>query len=268
MIALHAYRSAHAIRDFRRLYPGKPVILALTGTDIYHFIHTDRPTTLGSMELADRLVGLHDGVGDTVPEHLRSKVRVIYQSAAPLRRAPEPVRPGLRVCVIGHLREEKDPLLTALAARLLPADSRAKVVHLGKALDEQWARRARLEMEQNSRYRWRGEVPHWEVRRTLGRSHLMSLTSKMEGGANVISEAVAAGVPVLSAAIPGSIGLLGRDYPGYFPVGDAQELARLLLQAEREREFLTTLRECCWARAPLFEPETEQAAWAALLDEI
>jgi putative glycosyltransferase (TIGR04348 family) len=268
MIALHAHRSASAIREFRHLHPAKALIVALTGTDIYHFIHTDPSTTLASMERADVLVGLHAQVHEALPETMRAKVRVILQSAAPLGRAPSPPSKAFQVCVIGHLREEKDPMLTAVAARALPAESRLRVVHLGRALDDQWALRARREMEENPRYRWRGEVPHWEVRRILSRSHLMTLTSKMEGGANVVSEAIVAGVPVLSAGIPGSVGLLGRDYPGYFPPGDAESLAALLWQAERDREYLAALKARCALLGPHFRPQAEAAAWAELLGKL
>jgi glycosyltransferase involved in cell wall biosynthesis len=91
------------------------------------------------------------------------------------------------------------------------------------------------------------------------------LSSIMEGGANVVSEAVVAGVPVLASAIPGSIGLLGRDYPGYFPVGDAAALARLMRRAEEEPAFRAALERHCATRAPLFAPERERQAWRALL---
>jgi putative glycosyltransferase (TIGR04348 family) len=266
MIALHAYRSAASIQRFRELNPGLPLIVALTGTDIYHFIHTE-PKTLRSMELADRLVGLHDAVLDAIPERLHAKLRVIFQSARPLRRSQLSAR-QFDVCVIGHLREEKDPLRAALAARMLPAQSRIRVTHLGRALDSGWEQAAREEMAANPRYRWLGGLPHWRVRQILGSSRLMVLTSKMEGGANVVSEAVAAGTPVISSLIPGSIGLLGKDYPGYFPAGDAEALARLLLRAEQEPGFYALLQKHCDARRSLFLPEREAAGWQDLLREL
>ena len=59
MIALHAWRSAEAIQRFKSLFPHKPLIVALTGTDAYRFIHSHPEQTLNSIALADRLVGLH-----------------------------------------------------------------------------------------------------------------------------------------------------------------------------------------------------------------
>lgn len=268
MIALHAWRSADAVVRFRAAHPGNPLILALTGTDLYQFIHTHPETTLRSMELADVLVGLHDEVDHAVPAHLHPKLRVIHQSAPPLAHRASSSQRHFQVCVIGHLREVKDPLRTAWAVRELPASSRIRVVHLGKAADEEWAQRARAEMEHNPRYRWRGEVPQWQVRRTLARSRLMVLSSAMEGGANVISEAVMAGVPVIASSIPGSRGLLGGYYPGYFPLADTQALAALLLRTESDPAFYEALRRRCEARAPLFHEDRELHAWNTLLSDV
>ena len=68
----------------------------------------------------------------------------------------------------------------------------------------------------------------------------MVLSSRSEGGANVISEAIVAGVPILASRMDGNVGLLGADYPGYFPVGDTQALARLLWRIEADAPFVAT----------------------------
>jgi len=264
MIALHAWRSAASIERFRAQHPEAPLVVALTGTDVYRYAASDAATTLRSFDLADTLVGLHDLVSDAIPREHRRKLVVIHQSATALpRRAP--LQRRFEVLVIGHLREEKDPLRAAAAARLLPASSRIGIVHLGGAHDRQWAGRARCEMAENQRYRWLGDVPGHAVRRALARAPLLVLSSIMEGGANVVSEAVIAGVPVLASAIPGSIGLLGREYPGYFPVGDTAALARLMRRAEEEPAFRAALDRHCAKRAPLFAPEREREAWRGLL---
>src|SRR5262249_39838109 len=167
----------------------------------------------------------------------RSRLRVIHQSAAPL---PYPRRPGRRavlIAVIGHLRDVKDPLRTAEAARLLPADSRIRVEQVGRAYTPQWAERAAAAQAGNPRYRWRDDVPMAAVRRLLASSHAMVISSLSEGGANVVSEAAVAGVPILASRIDGNVGLLGAHYPGYFPVGDTKALARLLLKVERDPSF-------------------------------
>ena len=53
LIALHAQRSAMAVKRFRTLHPDRPLILMLTGTDLYGDIHTDA-SAQESLELASR----------------------------------------------------------------------------------------------------------------------------------------------------------------------------------------------------------------------
>jgi putative glycosyltransferase (TIGR04348 family) len=268
MIALHAWRSADSIREFRARYPDRPLIVALSGTDIYEYIDRDPAPTLRSLACADRLVALQELARLRVPAQFRRKVRVLYQSAPPLRALGRRATRRFDVAVIGHLREVKDPLRAAEAARRLPATSRIRIVHLGGAENAQWRARAKAEMRANPRYLWRGDRPRADVRRLLRRARAMVLSSKSEGGANVISEAVAAGVPVLASRIDGSIGLLGRDYPGYFPVGDTVALARLLHRIEADPKFLLRLRQAAAQRAYLFRPARERAAWKRLIGEV
>jgi putative glycosyltransferase (TIGR04348 family) len=267
MVALHAWRSAEAIGRFVHAYPDRPLVVAITGTDAYRFIHSHPEPTLRSIALAHRLVGLHDLIAETVPLEHRHKVRVIYQSARPIADR-HPAQRAFRVCVAGHLREEKDPLRPAMAVRDLPATSRLQVDHYGAAHTPDWAAAACNEMAMNPRYRWHGEIPHHRLREAYVRSHLLVLPSRMEGGANVISEAVVAGLPVIASRIAGSIGLLGPDYPGYYPVEDAAALRELLLRAEADRGFYQGLATACAARRDLFTPERERAGWAALLREV
>jgi putative glycosyltransferase (TIGR04348 family) len=265
MIALHAWRSADAIRGFRALHPDRPLIVALAGTDIYDYIDRDPERTLHSLELADRLVGLQELARRRLPRRYQRKFCVILQSAPPLARRADGHSRSFDVAVIAQLRDVKDPLRTAKAARLLPNDSRIRVIHLGPAETAQWADRANAEMRANPRYTWRGAKPGAEVRRLLARAKALVLSSLSEGGANVISESIAAGVPVLASRIDGSVGLLGRDYPGYFPVGDTAALARLLRRIEVDPVFLARLRAALARRAPSFTPRREKAAWKSLL---
>jgi glycosyltransferase involved in cell wall biosynthesis len=130
------------------------------------------------------------------------------------------------------------------------------------------AETARREQEHNRRYCWLGSLTRSRARRLIASSRLLVLSSIMEGGANVISEAIVDGTPVLASRIDGSIGLLGADYPGYFEVGDTEGLARLLVRAETDRAFYRALKQACAARAPLFHPSRERTAWRRLLKEI
>ncbi len=268
MVALHAWRSAASIAGFRQRFPRRPLVVALTGTDIYRFQYSHARETLGSMAMADALVCLHDLVYQTLPEACRGKLHVIHQSAPPLTQARSPSVRSFDVCVAGHLRAEKDPFRAAYAARLLPETSRLRVLHLGKAHDEDWAEQARTEVETNPRYHWLGEVGAGQVRRHFVKAHALVHSSIMEGGANVVSEAVVAGLPVIASAIDGNVGLLGEDYPGYYPAGDTEALHALLHRAENDAGFLPRLCEHGNKRKHLFTPERERRRWQILLDDL
>jgi glycosyltransferase involved in cell wall biosynthesis len=292
LIALHARRSFAALDAFRRAHPERPVVLALTGTDLYEKIHTD-PLARQALELASRLVVLQPLAVEELPTHLRGRARVIYQSCqAPARanrrgridhrksriaakftgpgdlRIPRfRFRSSFDVCVLGHLRPVKDPFRTAQAARLLPASSRIRVLHAGAALSPAMEKKARAEERVNSRYHWLGDLPRWKALRLLARSHLMVLSSLMEGGANTISETIAVGTPVIASRIAGSIGLLGDSYPGYFPVGDTAALAGLLSRAETDKAFYRELKGWCQSLQLMVRPLRELVSWRCLLRE-
>jgi putative glycosyltransferase (TIGR04348 family) len=266
LIALHARKSAESIRRFKEAHPNLPLIVALTGTDLYRDIQTSAAARQ-SLDLATRLVVLQSMGMAELPRRLRAKTRVIYQSASRFNAPPKP-KDAFKVCVIGHLRPVKDPLRTAAAARLLPASSALRIFHVGRALSQRMEQRARAETLRNQRYRWLGELPHWKTRALLARSHLLSLTSIMEGSANVLSEAIASSVPVVASKIPGLVGTLGKNYPGYFPVGNTRALARLLRRAESDARFYRALKSRCARLRPLVDPKRERAAWEKLLREI
>ncbi len=271
MIALHARRSAAAIHKFARLHADRPLVVVLTGTDLYRDIRTSRRAQR-SLDVATRLVVLQPRGLDELPARLRPKTRSVLQSAEPTRPRParkrRRERDPFRVCILGHLRHEKDPLRVALATRLLPPSSRIVVTHAGAALTPWMGRWAARETESNPRYNWLGEVSHSKARQILAASDLMVLTSRMEGGANVISEALADVVPIVGSGIASTAGILGDDYPGLYPVGDTQRLAELLTRAECDRTFYDQLHAWCRRLAPRVRPAAERQAWKELIAEL
>lgn len=265
MLALHARRSYPAIRAFADRYPDRPLIVALTGTDLYRDIRFDAEAKT-SLILATRLVVLQEmGLAELTPE-LQKKTHVIYQSAKPLARKPFK-KNTYEICVIGHLREEKDPFRCALASVHLPDKSKISVHHMGRSMNDPMTQEAYALMRRFPRYHWYGELSRGDVRKRLARSRLMVISSRMEGGANVVSEALAADVPVIASRIPGNIGMLGADYEGYYPVADEQSLAALLLRAENDAEFYERLKEQCAARKILITPEREAAGLAHVISQ-
>lgn len=255
MLALHARRSFASIHAFADRHPSRPLLLALTGTDLYRDIHED-PDAQQALELAHRLIVLQDRGADELPAHLAARTRVIYQSSPDIARQPAPPD-TFEVLVIGHLRKEKDPFRPALATAYIPEHSQIRVTHLGGALSEDMAETAELAQAKLSRWTWAGDVPHQTVLKRLSRAHLMIISSVMEGGANVICEALAADVPVLASHMPGNVGMLGTDYPGYFPVGDERRLAKLLSMAEHDPDFYAELVSHARQRRALMRPELE-----------
>lgn len=266
MVALHACRSHEALAAYRDAHPAAPAILALTGTDLYRDIEID-PRARRSLSLADRLIVLQDEGPKALTPGERRRTRVIYQSAV-ARGQWRPPRRVFRLCVLGHLREEKDPLRAAHALAHLQADRPIELIQAGGSLDDRLAAEARRIMAADSRYRWLEEIPHWRALRVLATSHVMVISSRMEGGAHVVSEAIAQGVPVIASDIAGNRGMLGARYPAYYPVGDERALARQLMAVMNGRQYLEALRTALALRRPLLDPAREAAAWRALLAEL
>ena len=263
MIALHARRSADALARFSEA--GGPLALVLTGTDLYRDIRDDA-TARRSLELADALVCLQERGPDELPQALRAKTRVIYQSARTLRPA-EPARRSFDLLLVGHLRPEKDPL-TALRAMALVYEPRLRLLQVGDFHDPTLREPVQAAAAADPRIRLLGPLPHPRTRQLIRRGRLLVLPSRMEGGANVLIEAVRCGVPVLGSRIPGSVGMLGEDYPGWFPVGDAAALASLVRRCIESPSFLDSLRAHCEARAPRFAPEAERGAVRRLAQDL
>ncbi len=266
LIALHARRSHDSVARYRAAHPRAPLAVALTGTDLYRDLPASAEARR-SLELADRLIVLQDEARRALPARLRSKVRVVVQSADTALRAAPP-RGRFRVLVSGHLREEKDPFRAAAALEHLRdaaanriGSARRRIERTMQAQAEDWARR-------EPRYRWLGARGHPRALAWIARSQLLVVSSAMEGGANVIAEAARIGTPVLASRIAGNLGMLGRGYPGYFPFGDERALARLTARAAREPAYYARLKRALRARRPLFAPSAERRALAALLGEL
>jgi putative glycosyltransferase (TIGR04348 family) len=272
MLALHARRSAASIAawDEARTRSGEnsrlPLIVVLTGTDLYRDIRSD-PDAQRSLQLADALVVLQEQGVESLPAAVRDKATVIFQSGGQ-RKTLAKTRAHLRAVMVGHLREEKGPQTLFDAARILRDRADIKIDHVGGALDQALAQLAEATARACPHYRWLGALPHSGTLRRIQRAHVLINASAMEGGAHVVLEAVRAGTPVLASRIAGNVGMLGGDYAGYFTYGDPGALARLLQRCRDEPGLLPMLRRQCSARASLFEPRREQQALRRLLSQL
>ena len=260
MIALHARRSHAAIAAWRALHPSRPHAVVLTGTDLYRDWPEGDRDTLDSIEHADQLLVLQDDALAQLPSALQRRARVIFQSARSLRSWGQKRDDRLQCVLVAHLRDEKDPQTAFAAWSMLPPDVPATLTMIGAALDPALGRAAVDLAAADSRVQWLGAKAHPWTRQAIKRAHLLLVPSRMEGGANVVVEAVTSGTAVLGSRMSGNVGMLGRDYDGYFDVGDAAGLATLLTRCCSDRQVLRHLELQCALRAPLFAPRAEAAA--------
>jgi len=273
MIALHARRSAASVRAWAQsrgagtdTQPVPGLAVVLTGTDLYRDIQSD-PQAQRSLQWAQRLVVLQALGLAALPAALQARAQVIFQSTSARKSLPKSAR-LLKAVMVGHLREEKSPQTLFAAARLLLPQEAIRIDHIGAPLDAALAARAQATATACPGYRWLGALPHEATRRRIQRAHVLVHTSRMEGGAHVVMEAVRSGTPVLASRIDGNVGMLGTDYAGYFDWDHAEQLVALLRRCRHEPAFLAHLQAQCAARAPLFALATERLAVQQLVTRL
>ena len=266
LLALHARRSADSIQRWASSKPGYPLAVVLTGTDLYRDIHVDTQAQR-SLMLADRLVVLHEAAVEDLPAQHRAKAVVCFQSTT-ARRPLVKTAQHLRCMMVGHLREEKAPQTYFEAVRRLARRHDILLDHIGAALDPALGDAAQALQHSCPQYRWLGSLPHDTTRGRIQGAHVLVHTSRMEGGAHVVMEAIRSGTPVLATRISGNVGMLGADYAGYVEPGDSEGLAALIERCRDNPAMLDGLCKQCSGRAPLFEPKREQAVLLALLSDL
>jgi putative glycosyltransferase (TIGR04348 family) len=258
MIALHARRSAPSIRAFGDRSPRRRLAVVLTGTDLYEDLPASAEAA-GSLDLADRIVVLQEDAPRVLDPRWHRKTEVIFQSASSLARRSKP-NDRLNCVMVGHLRAEKDPLTLFRAVDRLPPGLPISIRHIGTALDPRLGEAANALARREPRYRYLGPLPRGLTRASIAAAHILIHPSLVEGGANVIVEAVTGGTAVIASRISGNVGMLGAEYPGYFEPGDESGLAGRLVQALEEAEFRRSLATAAAARKPLFAPRVEARA--------
>lgn len=271
LIALHARRSAASVAAFRATHPRAGVAVVLTGTDLYRDVAQEDRQALHSLECADELIVLHALGAAALPPACAPKTRVIVQSAPRMQSTGAGKTEGdgpMKLVAVGHLREEKDPRTLQDAVRMLSPECAVEVEHIGQALDPALGQAAIATMQASAHYRWLGGLSHTDTRKRLAEADALVHMSRMEGGANVVIEAICSGVPVLASRIDGNLGLLGDDYAGTFAAGDAAGLAELMLRFASDAHLRGLLAQQCALREALFRPAVERAAVRQLLRDL
>ena len=265
LVALHAFRSAASVAAFHQTLR-RPIAVVLTGTDLYRDLAKAGETS-ESIEIAERIVVLQDEALGLLKPSWRTKCDVIFQSARLLRHRRH--AQGFFDCaVVGHLRPEKDPATVFAAVEALPPELPIRIRHVGAPLDAALGKAARALARRDARYRYFGALPHGPTRALLAACDLLIHPSTMEGGANVIVEAITSGTPVIASRISGNLGMLGRDYLGYFEVRHGEALAALLVRAWEDPRYVGRLKAACAKRKPLFHPRAEAQAVKRLVERL
>jgi glycosyltransferase involved in cell wall biosynthesis len=266
LLALHARKTAGFVARFRKRFPDRPIVVVLTGTDVYGALPRSR-RAMTALETADAIVTLQPLAIERIPKRLRSKAVAVLQSAqrVSVRRKKAKSAPA-RLCVLGHLRREKDPLRAAYALRYLKGCN-VEVLQAGGMLDRHYAARVEALESRDPRYRYLGEVSRSRSLRLLAGCDALVLSSRSEGGANVASEAIANGVPVLASRIDGNAGVFGARYSGYYAVGSSEALAELIDRFICDPAFARNLRLQVRALRPgvMLENERKRLARAIAL---
>ncbi len=281
MIALHARRSAASIQAWHAQHGEAGLAVVLTGTDLYKDLHSHHRaiahTVMQSLQAAAHLVVLQDQAAQDLPPALHNKAQILFQSTTTRRhlRKPDPSQRPLKALMVGHLRDEKDPRTLFRAAWLLqqraalppsPIVPPIRIDHLGAALDPALGAAAQATQAECPLYRWLGGCTHEQARRRIQRAHVLVHTSRVEGGAHVIMEALCSGTPVIASRVAGNVGMLGADYAGYFEMGDAASLVKALLRFQSDAHFRAALQQQAQQRAACFEPAREAQALQSLAE--
>lgn len=266
LIAINADKNNSDIRKFNSDNPQSKIILILSGTDIYP---EPSAKAIDSMEVGNVLVLLQSHGIDQVPPLYRNKSTIIYQSIEKLSVDSERSKSDseFRVVLISNIRSVKDPLIASRACRLISPASKLKITHIGYCLDEELGSELTQENKSNIRYEWVGGLSKLEAMTILSESHVLLITSQHEGAGRVVGEAIQLGVPIISTNNLGVTGILGDDYEGYYPVGDAKALSDILTKAEEDKEFLAQLNVHCQNRSSLFDIEEEKKNWEKLIND-
>ncbi|MCC6586848.1 MAG: glycosyltransferase [Bryobacterales bacterium] len=266
LVAIGAAACAAEVHQSYRAAPQRAVVVAITGPDLE--VMARQPAVNASIELATRIVTFQAATVDLLPRPVRHKVSVIFQSAVRLKAQVLPRRDCFSVIAVANLRDHKQPLLIAEAARLLPTSSRIRIEHYGAAIDGQIHEQVRRETLENGRYHWSGEVAHRDLRKRLASSSLLVNTARIDDGANAISEAAVDQVPIVASRVAGNIGVLGESYLGFFSARSAEDLAHQLQRAETDEAFYRKLREGVAEVARRLTPAEERRQWRQLLAQI
>lgn len=213
-----------------------------------------------------------NGLASRYPRHA-TKIHVIHngvdRSLHTLPRAT-PKDGCLRLLVVGSIVRRKglDVLLQALANT--KAECRIELVVAGDGPERSELQAFADRLPESRTVSWLGEVPPDRVSRLLSTHDVLVLASRSEGRPNVVIEALAAGMPVISTRLPGIDGLVEDGVTGWLV--DVEDSPGMALAIERAANMATrtsfgeAARRLSLARSESWEATA--AAYASLFTSV
>lgn len=264
MIALHATKTLAASRRFKTQCPNGKLIIYLTGTDLYKDQPTNNPEFYEALNLADTLVISQPASLDSIPNCYKEKTHLVPASVMlpPEKHVSSP--PSSSIALVGHLRPVKNPFLMNQALDQL-TDLDVHAYTLGAALEPNMITEVNLWQQKDHRFQWLDDVEHAEALSWMRQVDFTLNTSHSEGGSNAVTESIVLGTPVLASRIEGNVGLLGRDYLGYFEPGNSSELAKLINKALTDQNFSEQLTQQIKELQPRFATQKETEGWLSII---
>lgn len=275
--ALHARKGGAAWLD--HALPGDPpLVVSLTGTEIHRDLGDPAaaPRVLMALERAALVLAsgraLLEAARAVVPSIAGRSLLVPKGAELPprdpgfdLRRAAGLPRNAFVFLLPAGLRAVKDPLFALEPlARLRRRDPRVAFVHCGDALDGDLAEEFRRRAAGEPWIRSLGALPFRRMASAYAGASVVLNTSRSEGFANVLPEAMLAARPILASAVPSNAEAIrdGRTGLLYAP-GDGEAFlraaARLLRDGALRRRLGAAARREARGR---FSPAAEARAVA------
>ncbi|MBU3725173.1 MAG: glycosyltransferase [Burkholderiaceae bacterium] len=262
-IVLNAQRSADDVHTFVRC--GIPVMLVMTGTDIYGALRKDRAntpeyiSTESAVKAAALIVTLQHEASEEIlsrwPE-LEGRIFTLMQTS-PVRKpfAPKVTLQSktVRFLIAAHIREEKDPRTAFFAFHRAFPEGWAqrwdggrvpvRLIHVGSHRDRALAQEMLQLSGQFPGILLEGPLTHAQTMRRMTHVHCLIQPSISEGGALVVAEAIACRLPVIASNIAAHRAQLGMKNPGFFEPGDVDGLAAQLTRFIADQNFSSQLCE-------------------------
>lgn len=216
---------------------GRPAIVTLRGEDVTRAEKSRLFRTLlaACLALNRYTVTVSEDMCGRLRRHYpkyASRIRFIPNGVAvPSDRERSEPHVPLRLVTVGSLiRRKRIETLIQAVSHLKDGSSGAvlRIIGDGNLNDELEAEAQRLGVAEMVEFV--GGVPPAEVERHLQWADVFVFGSESEGRPNVILEAMAAGLPIVSTDIPGVRELIPEDIGLLYPVGDAHALVKHIRQ--------------------------------------